>query len=164
MEKEEIKNLMKAALHEEIVSVFAEMLKASEERINRTNEMICMLAEAAKSHTAAYEKHMSSLIASNESYQQLASSLTEATMELTQINQHEREDFKKQLDSYREELHSAKDRIILLEAKEADLHEHNSRLRGKYDEQHALYVELQQKYQDMAEKAISNSASIQNQE
>lgn len=108
MDRTEIKEIMKEIVREEVSPVFLELLKASEQRIDETNRMVQMLAKAAADNQAMYDKHLTSLEQARDCACRTAEELIKANMSLTKLMEDYREDYRKIIQGYRDELQSAK--------------------------------------------------------
>lgn len=157
MEKSEIKTMMKETLQEEIVPVFVNMLRASEDRIDATNKMIHTLAEASDKYTVMYRTHIASVVESRNVSQKNESELIKANIDLTHLIQSQKEEYLHMLASYREELHSAKAKIEAKDATIEDLRKRCDRLQEKYDKLHETYDKLLEKYEILAERSLDKT-------
>lgn len=105
--------LVRRIIDEEIKPTFLSMLYQSEKRIDRTNEMICQLADACKNIDDAYLGHITSLQRSRDIQQQVNVNLREDLSRCSVERERllgllEKEIVEK--DSLRRELHKAADR------------------------------------------------------
>lgn len=109
MDRKEIKNIVKEAIHEDISSEFMKMLRDSEERINSTNSMINKLVETTASCQSMYNKHLESLEHSRDAALRSVEELIKANLELSRLLEQTKSDYKFIIQGYKDELHSAKD-------------------------------------------------------
>lgn len=84
--------------------------------------------------------------------------LIKANLGLTKLVESVKQDSAIQISSYREELHSAKDRIENYETKISDLQKRCERLQEKYDALHEKYDKMTENMQRFAEKSFDSKA------
>ena len=84
--------------------------------------------------------------------------LIKANLELTKLIESVKQDSAIQISSYREELHSAKDRIKNYEAIITELQKRCARLQEKYDALHEKYDKMTENMQRFAEKSFESKA------
>ena len=82
--------------------------------------------------------------------------LIKANLELTKLIESVKQDSAIQISSYREELHSAKDRIKNYEAIITELQKRCARLQDKYDALHEKYDKMTENMQRFAEKSFES--------
>lgn len=87
-----------------------------------------------------------------------AMELIKANLELTKLVESVKQDSVLQISSYREELHSAKDRIGNYETIITDLQKRCARLQDKYDALHEKYDKMNENMQRFAEKSLEKSS------
>lgn len=108
MSKDEIKSIVRDIVGESLLPSFVKLLEESEKRIERTNEMIVSLADAAKHNQAMYDKHMSALEESRDRLVRNNEELIKANMKLTSLVEEVKNDYKSLIQGYKDELQSAK--------------------------------------------------------
>lgn len=124
------------------------MLKDSESRIDRTNEMIARLVEACKSVELAYTTHVGSLQSSRDTSQRNNARLITANERMTRMLEAERvasaDELARLKDSFASEIREMQSRIDSLEQDKASLREELHKATDRY-------WELQGSYQRLAE-------------
>ena len=115
------------------------LVERSEERIDKTNEMIAALVDITNRNQEMYDKHLTSLEESRNAAQNNAMKSIETSRNLTVMMENLREDYRTHLDSLRDELH---------------------RLRGEYrsemQEMRHDYQELSASYRRLAERVAGS--------
>ena len=115
------------------------LVERSEERIDKTNEMIVSLVNITNRNQEMYDKHLTSLEKSRNAAQDNAMKSIETSRNLTVMMENLSEDYRTHLDSLRDELH---------------------RLRGEYrsemQEMRHDYQELSASYRRLAERVAGS--------
>lgn len=106
--------------------------------------------ELTKDVVAKIDKHMTSLEQARDKAQDNLSEVIKFAAGL-------QEDFNKMLQGYKEELHSAKAKIEMLESRNIDVVKRNERLTDKYDKLHDAYDKLMEKYEALAERSLDKN-------
>ena len=118
MEREEMKEIILQVVEEEVMPIFLKMLSASEGRIDKTNAMIEKFSDCTAKMmslmselTENQNKQFCELERSRSVAQDNNTELIKANIGLSHMIEHIRNDHREQLDSYRAELHSAKEKF-----------------------------------------------------
>jgi len=142
--------------------VFLEMLKASEERINTTNDMVKKLADAASMLSIMCDNQLNSATKSKDLALSNNTDLIQANIELTKTMDKLRDNYINIISGLREQLHAAKQLHDTYEQRNQELQKKCNRLQDKLDRTQEKYYALVDKYDRLAEKSISSGSSNAN--
>lgn len=159
MDEEDLKSLVKDIIHEDLLPVFLDMLKASDERINRTNEMVMMLSESTSNFSRLCNTQLVSATESRDIAQKNAAEMIKANMELTKLVEQTNADLQKLISDYKRELHSAKDKILQYEKSSNELMKRLDQQQEKHELLQDKYDKLVENYERLAEKSIEHRQS-----